>query len=389
MIKIVHVINSLDVGGSETTLTRLLRRLDRSRFDCAVISLTTAGQLSPEIEACEVPVHALGMRSALSAPGGVVGLVGLLRRLEPDIVHTWLYHANLLGGLASRFAGKPPVIWSIRQTNVDRSGNKFSTLAVAKVGAWLSSRLAVAIITNAEAARASHSAFGYDPGKFFIVPNGFDLEEFQPDPEARRSVRAELGLAEDTLLVGLVARFDPQKDHQTFVRAAAQVAQDHPDAHFLLCGAGVDRGNQTLVAWIGTAGIVERCHLLGRRGDMARLTAALDVAVSSSFGEALPNAIGEAMACGVACVATDVGDVARVLEGAGMVVPARQPITLAAAIGSALSRDSRTRAQLAEAGRRRIGEIYSLPLMLHRFECLYERVTATDAHERRPQDQEP
>jgi len=389
MIKIVHVINSLDVGGSETTLARLLRRLDRSRFDCAVISLTTAGHLSLEIEADEVPVHALGLRTALSAPGGVVGLVGLLRRLEPDIVHTWLYHANLLGGLASRLAGKPPVIWSIRQTNVDRSGNKLATLAVARVGAWLSSHLPVAITTNAEAARASHSAFGYDPGKFIVIPNGFDLDQFKPDDAARRSVRAELGLAEEACLVGLVARFDPQKDHQTFVRAAGQVGQDHPDAHFLLCGAAVDRSNQTLAAWIGNAGIAERCHLLGRRGDVARLTAALDVAVSSSFGEALPNAIGEAMACGVACVATDVGDVPAVLKGAGLVVPPRQPLALAAAIGSALSRDSRTRAQLAEAGRRRIGEMYSLPLMLHRFESLYEKIAAKDAHGHRPQGQEP
>ena len=198
MIKIIHVIASLEVGGSETTLARLLRRRDRSRFECAVISLTTAGRLGPEIEACDVPVHASGMRSALSAPHALVRLARLLRRLEPDIVHTWLYHANLLGGLASRFAGNPPVIWSIRQTNVDRSGNKLSTLAVAKAGAWLSSRLPAAITTNAEAARASHGAFGYDPGKFVVIPNGFDLDEFQPDPEARRSVRAELGFTDDT-----------------------------------------------------------------------------------------------------------------------------------------------------------------------------------------------
>ena len=155
-----------------------------------------------------------------------------------------------------------------------------------------------------------------------VIPNGFDLETCRPDSAARESVRNELQIPEDAPVIGLVARFNPQKDHRTFIQAARLLHNDRPDVRFVLCGAQVSWDNQALVRWIEEGGVRKQVYLLGRRNDIPRLTASFDIAASSSsFGEGFPNVLGEAMSCGVPCVTTDVGGSALIVGQNGMVVP--------------------------------------------------------------------
>ncbi len=306
-IKVAHIITGLGTGGAELMLYKLLSRTDRTRIDPCVLSLLDKGDIGPRIEALGIPVHTLGMgRGKIPNPAAVLRLTVLLRRLRPQLVQTWMYHADLLGGLAARLAGNRHIVWGVRQSNLDADAVKRSTAYTARLCAALSWWLPQCIVCGSEAARRVHAGLGYAKKKMRVISNGFDLELFRPDPTARRFLAEELSFGDEAILVGLVGRFDPQKDHRTFVAAAARITADYPNVRFLLCGAGMEWNNQRLVTWIDSAGINDQVSLLGQRDDMPRITAALDLACSSSYGEGFPNAVGEAMACGVPCAVTDV-----------------------------------------------------------------------------------
>ncbi|MEE8141425.1 MAG: glycosyltransferase, partial [Alphaproteobacteria bacterium] len=296
-MKILHVITGLSTGGAEMMLFKLLSCLVRENVGNEVISLTGSGPVGDRIADLGVKVHALGMGRTLPSPPKLFSLARMMREAKPDIVHAWMHHANLLAGVAAKFARSPPVIWGIRQGTLDPRLTKRSTILTTRLCALLSRSVPARILCCSSVARDIHVALGYAPEKMAVIPNGFDLERFRPNGEARIAVRRELGIEPDAPLIGLVARFDPQKDHRGFIRAAARLHESGAGAQFLLCGEGADADNRELGEWIRAAGIGANCHLLGPRDDMAAITAALDIAVSSSaFGEGFSNAVAEAMA---------------------------------------------------------------------------------------------
>jgi len=376
-VKLTLVITNLATGGAEMMLHKLLQNIDRNRFQPTVISLMGKGEIGPRIEALGVPVHALGMRRGVPNPWVVVQLACLLRQLRPDVVHTWMYHADLLGGLAARLAGCRRVIWGIRHSNLSKTENKRSTLWVAQACARLSPWLPAQILSCSSRAKVVHAQIGYRADKIHVIPNGFDLSRFQPDAPARADVRAELGLPADAPLVGLIARFDPQKNHAGFVQAAAQVQGQIPQAHFILAGQGVDARNAALQAAIAAhPGLAAHMHLLGRRDDVPRLMAALDVLASSSFGEAFPNVLGEAMACGVPCVVTDVGDSAEIVGDTRRVVAPGDMDGLGRELVAVLSLPAAERAALGQRARQRVRENYEIGHVTRMYEAVYEQITA-------------
>jgi len=370
-MKIVHVITGLSTGGAEMMLYKLLSRMNADEFDSEVVSLTDDGPIADKIRMLGIPVQALGMKRGIPNPVALFKLTFLLRRKRPDLVQTWLYHSDFIGGMASKIAGNMKTFWSIRQSNIDVDSNKRSTIWVAKACAKLSSWLPDKIIVCSHAALKSHQALGYCMEKMFVIPNGFDLDEFRPDPEARKSVRKELKLDENALLVGLVARFDPQKDHRNFIEAAELIREKIPAVHFMLCGEGIDNGNTRLMQWIEKGQVAGCFHLLGIRKDVSRLVAAMDVAVSSSLGEGFPNVVGEAMACSVPCVVTDVGDSALIVADTGRVVPAKDPGALAAAILGLLQAPPAFREEMGELARQRVKMNYSLDSVVREYEAVF------------------
>ncbi len=376
MIELLHLITDLDIGGAERMLQKLLARRDSSRFDVQVVSLTDVGVVGKEIEKLGIPVRGLGMKPGLPDPIALLRLVGWLRRDRPRLLQTWMYHADLLGGLAATLAGNIPVVWNVRHTNLDPRSNKAGTLRMARACAVTSRWLPARIVCCSEASRRAHAALGYAANKMVVIPNGFDLDLFRPDPSARASVRAELGIPEGAPLVGLIGRFHPEKDHHGFVEAAGYLSGRLPDARYLLCGQGVTWDNPVLAEWIASAGPRSHWHLLGLRGDIPRLMAALDILVSSSVGEGFPNVLGEAMACGVPCVVTDVGDSAWIVSDTGRVVPPRDPRALADASAATLAMGSADRQRLGLAARARVEQHFSLPAIVDRYERLYLELAA-------------
>lgn len=376
-MKVALVITNLATGGAEAMLLKLLQHLDRTRFQPTVISLVGMGEVGPRIAALGVPVHVVGMRrGGVPHPLALYRVAQLLRQFRPDVVHTWMYHADLLGGLAARLAGCPRVIWCLRQSNLSKSENKRSTLWVAKACALLSGAVPAQILSCSVRAKAVHADLGYRGDKIHVIPNGFELDRFQPNAAARASVRAELGLPANAPLVGLVARYDSQKNHAGFVQAAAQVAAQLPQVHFVLAGAGVDAANAALQQAIAAHGMQHCMHLLGRRDDVPRLMAALDVLASSSHGEAFPNVLGEAMACGVPCVVTDVGDSAEIVGNTGRVVAVGDMAALAQQLLDVLHLPAADRATLGRQARARVQAEYEIGHVAGLYQAFYERVAA-------------
>ena len=352
-------------------LLRVLNRLNRETFACSVISLTDLGSLGAQIEKLDIPIMALGMRRGVPTPWHLLTLVRAFRAQLPDLVQTWMYHADLFGGLATRLAGAAPVIWGIRHTDLDPRANKRATVWVARTCARLSHRLPARIVVCSEVSRRAHAKIGYVDSKMIVIPNGFDTSVFKPNPKARASVRDELGLADDVPLIGLFGRFHPQKDHHNFIQAAALIRTQFPIAHFLLCGDGITWHNTELIKWIRASGASESFHLLGQREDMPRLTAALDVATLASRGEGFPNVVGEAMACGVPCVVTDVGGSAELVGETGVIVAPQRPMALAAGLVKLIEAGPQVRERMGTAARRRIEREFGLDAVVTRYENLY------------------
>ncbi|MCB1055663.1 MAG: glycosyltransferase, partial [Acidobacteria bacterium] len=363
-MKVVHVITGLGTGGANTMLLRLLEAGLRHGLagQPEVVSLTGRGALGDAVEALGVPLHCLDARHPALSPVYLARLVAILRRARPDLVQGWMVHGNLaatFGTLLGWRSRRPPVLWNIRQSFYDPSHETPLTARLIRLAArW--SRRPAAILYNSQVACRHHVAIGYDVSRALVVPNGFDTEWLRPDPEARRSVRHELDLAETVPLVGLVGRYHPVKDHAGFVSAMARVAEQHPDLHLLLVGPGVTPEQPELVRQLETAGLLSRTRLLGPRPDVARLDAALDVAVCSSYTEAFANVVAEAMACGVPCAVTDVGESAIIVGDTGEVVPPQDPKALAAAVSRLLALPIEDRRELGRRARRRIVETYSL-----------------------------
>lgn len=369
--RLVHLISGLNTGGAETMLYNLLSRLEGKGFSNRVVSMSTLGPLAEKIQRLGIPVQALGMRRGIPDPLVLLQWSRYLKEETPSLIQTWMYHADLFGGLAVQLSRRPiPLIWGIHNNVLD-SSSRGTTRLTAWLCARLSARLPTRIISCSEAARQTHTSQGYAPEKFTVIPNGFDSALYSPSAEARAKVRHELGIGEEALLVGMAARFDPQKDHQTFFKALGLLSTLDRPLRLLLCGNGIDWQNQILVKWVDENNLRDKTILLGRREDMPQILAALDVLVSSSYAEAFPMAIGEAMACGVPCIVTDAGDSALLVGDTGRVVPIGNPHALAQALHQILALPPAGRYELGRAARQRVLDNFSLEIVTQRYRQVY------------------
>ena len=378
---VTHVITGLETGGAEMLLLRLLPHLRDLGIDAEIVSLLGIGTVGQQIEQLGFRVRSLDMSRRLPSPLAIPRLAGWLRQSRPTAVQTWLYHADLIGGAAARIAGVGPVVWGLHVSRIDATHLSPLTRLVAWSCARSAAILPRRIVCCSQSAFDAHRSFGYPADRMIVIPNGIDTDLFVPDPSHRRSVRSELGLADDALLIGMAARFDPVKHHESLI-AAAQISSRDVDGlgeriHLVLCGAGVDASNRALAGWIDAAGLGGRVHLLGHRDDMPRIIAALDVATLSSHSEASPLVIAEAMSCGVPAVATDVGDCAQIIGDTGQVVPAARPAALAGAWHALLGEADADRRRRSRAARERILAAYGVSTAAQRYAALYESL-ATD-----------
>ncbi len=374
-MKVAHIITGLSTGGAEMMLLKVLSGIDRSRFDSVVVSLRKRGAVVEKLETLGVKVYCLDIKRGRISPAGFIRLVMLLRKLKPDIIQGWMYHGNLAAQLSAFLLPRRiPVLWNIRGSHTDLSVEKSLTAFTIWLGARLS-RLPVSIVNNSRSSALDHQRkLGYRSDRWVIIPNGFDTDFFFPSPDARARFRLELGLPGNAFLIGQVGRYHPVKDHDTFLVAASDLLKAHPEVHFVMVGDGMESSNTELMKKIKAARLADSTNLLGKRNDMSYLTAAFDIASSSSAAEGFPNVIGEAMACGVPCVVTDVGDSGYIVGNTGKVVPVRNPVAMADAWRGLIEMTREERLALGMAARHRVIENFSLGMVVRQYEHLYEEV---------------
>ncbi|HUK60470.1 MAG TPA: glycosyltransferase [Stellaceae bacterium] len=363
--KILHLITGLARGGAQTMLTELVTHLDRSRFESVVVSLIDGGIQAEAIAAAGVRVMGLGMRPGLPSLGAIRRLRAIVAAETPALIQSWLYHADLMALVAARGV---PVAWNIRLSSIEGAPHQARLRILQRILAVLSRRPAC-VMVNSAAGRRFHEALGYRPRRWEVVANGFDVTRFRPDPQRRTEARRRLGIDEMQRAIGMVARVDGMKDHATFLAAAERVASRRDDARFVLIGAGTEELPVP-------PGLVKIIAALGERSDVAEILPALDLMVLSSFSEGFPNAIGEAMACGIPCVASDVGDVGALVGETGLLVPPRDPGALADAILGLLAREPDHLAALGRAARARILASYSIEAAARRYEAIWTELIA-------------
>lgn len=362
-LDIVFVVRGLARGGAEGQLARLAVGLRQRGWRVGVATFYPGQAHEQTLVAAGVPLLRLRKRSALDLVAPAWRLRRLLTESGARVAYSFLTDANVLAAIALLGRRRPALVWGIRAAYMDlrRYGS------VARVSFVLSrvlSRRADRLICNSAAGAAYHAALDYPAARMVVVPNGFDVIAFRPDPESGAACRRELGIDAGDVVIGIFARIDPMKDHATLLRAFAMLRRRGPSMHLLVVGSGPDAAVARLRELAGSLGIANAIRWAGEVADVPRYINACDVTVLSSLGEGLPNAVGESMACGVPCVVTDVGDAAELVGDARLVVPPAQPERMAEAITAALAH----RADHSRASRARIVTAYGMDQLVERTE---------------------
>ncbi len=363
--RLLHIITGLGTGGAEGSLLRvLIAQHDPTQH--VVVSLTDRGAHGDRIEQLGVAVYALGLPRGAIAPLALLPLRALVQRIRPTATQGWMYHANLAASLLS-LSGAPtgPVFWNVRHALDDWHHERRALRQLVRLTAWLSWH-PTRIVYNSHRAAEQHVARGYPASRSLVIPNSVDATRFSPQSSLRAEMRHQLGIASDAPLIGHVARMDPIKDHETFVRAAARHSLVNDHVHYVMAGKGTeaDAGSEVLDVAIRDAiaqspSLAVRLHRVGACDDVPALLNACDLVTMTSRSEGSPNVVGEAMACGVPCVVTNVGDAARLVGETGVVVSVGDDRAIAD-IWERLATRATLRRALGAAAMRRIHARYSV-----------------------------
>jgi glycosyltransferase involved in cell wall biosynthesis len=371
-VKIAHVITTLEAGGAQRMLYKLAVNSQHPTWEYAVVALSGGGVMERYFRKHDIPIHPLGMQQGVPSIGALRKMNRFLREWKPDLIQGWMYHSNVLASTAGWMTDRDiPVLWNVRHSLHDIKKEKLLTQLVIWWSKWSSSTPETIIYNSAVSAR-QHENIGFEPSKTRVIPNGFDLEKYRPDPIKRACIRAELGISDETVLIGKIARYHPMKDHENFLRAAAKTVGHPSDIHFLLVGSNVDHSNKKLDSVVKELGLGAKVTLLGERHDIPAITAALDIAtLASAWGEGFPNVVGEAMATGIPCVVTEVGDASRAIGSTGKVCPPSDSDALASAWKDLVDLGKEGRRKLGDRARERVEEKYSVSEIIRRYESLY------------------
>lgn len=371
-MQIIHIITGLNNGGAEAVLYRLVTNDTKHKH--VVVSLMGMGKYGPLLEEKGIEVVCLNMPQGKLTLGGVLTLWKTLRKHKPDVVQTWMYHADFIGGLVAKFAGIKNIVWGIHHTDLVPGESRKATILIARLCAKISAFVPTKIVCCAERAAQVHAELGYKKEKMVVIGNGYELSHFRVDEAMGAETREALGIEANTPLLGKVGRFNALKDHKNLLQALAILKNKGLVFRALLVGPDIDVNNTELMSWVGQNQLQGNLFLLGQRTDIPALMNAMDVHVLSSLSEAFPNVLCEAMACGTPCVTTDVGDAGLIVGDTGWVVPPRNAEALADAIEQALlekQNNPEAWQQREQASRARIEENFSVETMIKKYHAVW------------------
>lgn len=331
---ILHIITGLRPSGAELVLYRLI--LNDHRNTHSVISLTQVDEIGTMLIKNGVDVYALEMQNFWNYAVGVLRLFSIVYKIQFDLIQSWMYHADVVASCISLLTGKP-VYWGVRNGTLSVKYSKSHTFLALKFCSFISHRIPKKIISCSNSAANTHVELGYDKARFIVIPNGFDTEIYKPNSASRLSIRSELSIPASLPVIGFVARFDPQKNHGLFLESASKALSSGIEFKILLVGRDMSSKNYLLSSMIKRYSLSNHVITIGPQRDIPSIMNCIDLLVStSSFGEAFPNVLAEAMACGTPCLSTDVGDSRQIIGDTGWIVSSYRPEEISVAIYRAL-----------------------------------------------------
>lgn len=379
-----HLIGSLDRGGAEHFLVRLVVGIAKREptWRQSVWTLTNNVPLAADLQRAAVEVRTFDGGKSLDGIARLAALPGAMASEPCSLLQCWMYHAEVMGVLGRMRGARAPQVWTLRQSRLSSDANSRMTRLLMRVGAWGSRHVPAAIVAGSEAAREAHRAIGYRAPLMPTIHNGVDVTHFAPNAESRARRRATWGLDADTIAIGYLARVSAVKAHGDLLAAAARLIDTPglPRWRLVLVGSGTARGKEPLASMIRKAGLEAQVICAGVDADPAAALAGFDIAVSSSLGEGFPNAVAEGMATGIPTVATDVGDTRVLLGDSLYLVPPAQPESLATAIMTLLRLSASDRRALGDSLRRRVEQRFDIAAAIDAYVALYRQIISDAAN---------
>lgn len=370
-MKVIHIIIGLNVGGAELMLKRLVLS-SQSTVEHVVISLTTIGEIGQELKLKGITVYTLELKGILNIAVVFVKLLSIIKRESPDIVQTWMYHADLIGGISAKLSGIDNIVWNVRSTYIDQN-TSFLTKKIQKLCALLSHTIPKKIIFAAEKSKLVHRELGYNQEKLITISNGFEIDKIKSNSDDVQNLKFSLGLTNNEIVIGCIGRFNHAKGFDIFVKAAGELLSYNKNIRFLMIGRDMVN-NPLLEQWINDTHSVNSFILLNERKDIPNCLALMDIFCLASRTEGFPNVLGEAMVMERLCVSTDVGDAALLLGDCGFIVEPERPDLLSEALLRALQLIPQQKEELGQKARRRVVEFYSMQACANKFMAVYQSI---------------
>ncbi|CAH0233953.1 glycosyltransferase [Peribacillus sp. Bi134] len=371
-IKLVHLITGLGNGGAENMLVKLISNTDADKYELLVISLLNKGVLGETIEKKGIKIYTLNMGSKGSLLIKLKKLYKIFRDEKPDILQTWMYHADFIGIFIKILFPKVKLLWNIRHSNFVKGIDKRRTVIIAKL-CGLFSFIPNAIICGSNSAKKYHKKIYYKERKMFVIPNGFDTNLYSPNSKVRKDVRENLNIPIDAIVFGHVGRYHPLKNHDLILKSFYKLREINENCYLVLCGKNVDMSNERLSFLVNKYDL-KNIYLLGERTDIPNIMQCFDALLLPSKSEGFPNVIGEAMAIGVPCITSDVGDCREIISNTGYIIEEIDTINLTNALLKYIELSKDTKNSLSINARKRILDNYSISAIVKMYDHIYRKL---------------
>jgi glycosyltransferase involved in cell wall biosynthesis len=370
---VLHIITGLNDGGAESVMSTMATSKS-SNFKHIVISLMSTGKYGALLEEAGIETYYLNIARGKMSLFALGKIYKIIKKINPDVVQTWMPHCDLMGGIIARLAGIKNVYWSIHHSILVRGESKLSTILIVKLNSFLSKFIPTKIIYCADKSRETQEAIGFISSKGVIVNNGYDVSKFIYNNKFSSAFKNNLNIS-DKFLIGNVGSYNPQKDHKNLLLALKKLkAKINTRWHCILVGTNLDKSNSELTSLVLELGLTDNVSLIGPHNDIPVVMNAIDLFVLSSSSEAFPNVLNEAMACGTPCVTTNAGDSSFIVGNTGWSVPVRNPEALAESIIHAMNEklsDKLTWEVRKNRARTRIVENFGIKKMIDKYEDIW------------------
>ncbi|BFM49626.1 glycosyltransferase [Marinomonas sp. THO17] len=368
---ILYLINSLDVGGAEIALKKLILNLPDG-VQVKVVTLKSEGKIADDLRLEGIDVFCLNVKSIMHFPSAILQLNKIIKDERPEIIQSWLYYSDLVASFASMLSGGQKIIWGIRTTELKKGS--YITAIIRKVLSWLSYWIPTKIVVVAEKAKEKHIEIGYDASKMKVIPNGFDIEASQVDLSSVSLFKKDIGISKNDFVIGCIGRLSQDKGQDVFIAAADLISQRFPSIKFLMVGRDLELSNSKVTGWINKTSYPDNFILVGERSDVSVCLKAMDIFCLPSRSEGFPNVLGEAMLAGVPCISTDAGDAAALGGENVPIAEINNSIDLANKLIDLLEKTVEERNELGLVLNQRIVEKYSVDKMVSRYIDLYKEL---------------